>query len=254
MAKSMEERSSAGGKRPDKSRYQLKQREKIESEVFDRRTLIHISKIMKKGIVKNLDYPVSTGKEANIFAATAPSGSMLAVKIYKITTSPFFRKKDYIIGDPRFAKIKWNEWEVVYAFARKEFSNLEVCERAGIPAPKPLFLEGNVLVMGFLGEEGLPYPQLVQTVCEGRFLDSILENVRKLYGAGLVHADLSEYNVMMGNDGTAYFIDLGQGVVLAHPKAMEYLERDVLNILNFFKKFGFARDFAATMKFILEKD
>lgn len=243
-----EGKSSASGKKPDKYDYQLKERPKVEGAVFDRSTLIHLSKIMKKGIVNNLDYPVSTGKEAIVFKATAPSGAGVAVKIYKITTSPFLRKQDYIVGDPRFEKIKWSERDVVYAFARKEFRNLEICERAGVHAPKPVILQGNVLVMGFLGEGELPYPNLVQTVCEEKFLDRIIENTRKMYKAGLVHADLSEYNVMMGNDGTPYFIDFGQGVVLAHPKAEEFLERDVRNILNFFKKFGFGRDFDETMK------
>ncbi|VVC01342.1 RIO-type serine/threonine-protein kinase Rio1 [uncultured archaeon] len=245
-----EGKSSASGKKKDKSVRQLKQREKVEAEVFDKPTLISISKIMKKGIIANLDYPVSTGKEANIFKATAPSGASLAVKIYKITTSPFFRKQDYMVGDPRFEKIKWSEREVVFAFARKEFSNLEICEKSGVPAPKPIFLQNNVLVLGFLGEQDLPYPTLVQTVAEERFLDDILESVRKLYKAGLVHGDLSEYNVMIGNDGTAYLIDWGQGVVLAHPKAEEFLERDVRNVLNFFRKFGFAGENEKTMEWI----
>lgn len=247
-----EGKSSASGKKPDKYVYQLKERKKIESGVFDKSTLLNISKIMKKGIIDHLDYPVSTGKEAIIFKATVPSGASVAVKIYKIETSPFLKKADYILGDPRFEKIKWSELEVVYAFARKEFRNLEICENAGVNAPKPFFLEGNVLVMGFLGEGELPYPTLVQTVCEERFLDKIIENVRKMYKAGLVHADLSEYNIMMGTDGTPYLIDFGQGVVLAHPKAEEFLERDVKNVLNFFRKFGFGRDFEEVMKRIRE--
>ncbi len=245
-----EGKSSSSGKKPDKYVHQLKERKKIESGVLDKSTLINISKIMKKGLIGHLDYPVSTGKEAVIFKATTPSGASVAVKIYKIETSPFLHKQDYILGDPRFEKIKWSEREVVYAFARKEYKNLEICEGAGVPAPKPVFLEGNVLVMGFLGEGELPYPTLIQTVCEEKFLDVIIGNIRKMYKAGLVHADLSEYNIMVGNDGTPYLIDFGQGVVIAHPKAEEFLERDVRNVLNFFKKFGFDRDFESALKSI----
>ncbi|MEW6528899.1 MAG: serine protein kinase RIO [Candidatus Micrarchaeota archaeon] len=236
-------KSSGCKKKPLKEDYQLKEREKIEEQVFDRRTLLHISKIIKKGIISNLDYPISTGKEANIFKATTPSNISVAVKIYKIATSPFFKRKEYIFGDPRFKNIKLNERDIVYLFARKEFRNLEICERAGVNAPKPFFLEGNVLIMSFLGEGGLPYPKLVHTVCEEHFLDAIIENIKKMYKAKLVHADLSEHNIMIANDGTPYLIDFGQGVVLSHPKAEEFLERDVKNIVNFFKKFGFVRDF-----------
>lgn len=245
-------KGSGTKKKPLKEVHQLKERQKIESEVFDRRTLMHISKIMRKGIINNLDYTISTGKEANVFKATTPAGTSVAVKIYKITTAPFFRKEDYLIGDPRFKNIKWNEKEIVYLFARKEFSNLELCERAGVSAPKPFFMDGNVLVMSFLGEADLPYPQLVQTVCEERFLDDIIENMRKMYVAKLVHADLSEYNVMIANDGKAFLIDFGQGVVLSHPMAEKFLERDVLNILNFFRKFGFDRDAEKVLRYIRE--
>ncbi len=240
-------KSSRTKKKPLKENYQLKERQKIEEEVFDKRTLLHISKIMKKGIISNLDYPVSTGKEANIFKATTPSGANVAIKIYKIMTSPFFRKQKYILGDSRFKNIRWNEREVVYLFARKEFSNLEICEQAGVNAPKPFFLEGNVLVMSFLGENGLPYPQLIQTVCKECFLDAIIQNIQKMYKAKLVHADLSEYNIMIAKNKIPYLIDFGQGIVLSHPKAEEFLERDVKNILNFFKKFGFTRDFKETL-------
>lgn len=250
MAKS--EKSSASGKKPDKYDYQLKERQKIESEVFDKHTLINISKIMKKGIIEHMDYMVARGKEANVFRATTPSGAAVAMKIYKTETSPFLSKQDYILGDPRFEKIKWSEKDVVEAFVRKEFRNLELCESAGVHAPKPIFLIGNVLVMSFLGEGDLPYPQLIQTICEERFLDSILEDVKKMHKAGLVHADLSEYNVMVSPDGVPYLIDFGQGVVLAHPKAQEFLERDVRNVLNFFRKFGFGRDFDETMKKMLD--
>ncbi|MFA5077731.1 MAG: serine protein kinase RIO [Candidatus Micrarchaeia archaeon] len=238
------------GKRPDKYVHQLKERQKVESDVFDRRTLLHVSKLIKKGVLSNLDYPVSTGKESIVFKATAPSGAPLAVKIYKISTSIFSRKGDYIKGDPRFEKIKWSEKDVVYAFAKKEFKNLEICEKAGVHAPKPVILEGNAVVMDFLGDEKLPYPRLIQTICEERQMRMVLEDMRKLYRAGLVHADLSEYNILVANDGTTWLIDWGQGVPLAHPKALEFLERDVRNVLSYFRKFGFGMDFEEALKFI----
>ncbi|MDD5337775.1 MAG: serine protein kinase RIO [Candidatus ainarchaeum sp.] len=241
------------GKRPDKYIHQLKERAKVESDVFDRRTLLHVSKLIKKRILANLDYPVSTGKESIVFKATAPSGAALAVKIYKITTSIFSRKGDYIKGDPRFEKIKWNEKDVVYAFAKKEFKNLELCEQAGVRAPTPIILEGNAVVMGFLGGEKLPYPKLIQTICEERQLNMVLEDVKKLYAAGLVHADLSEYNILVANDGTTYMIDWGQGVPLAHPKALEFLERDVRNVLSYFKKFGVGMDFEEALAYVKSK-
>jgi serine/threonine-protein kinase RIO1 len=79
-------------------------------------------------------------------------------------------------------------------------------------------------------------------------LDSILDDVRKMHRAGLVHADLSEYNVMMGD--VPYLIDFGQGVVLRHPHAERFLERDVAIILKYFAKYGVRRDLEKTLKWI----
>ena len=69
-----------------------------------------------------------------------------------------------------------------------------------------------------------------------------------MYTANLVHADLSEYNIMMGT--IPYLIDFGQGVILSHPNAENYLERDVAIILKYFDKRGIKRDFGKTMEWI----
>ena len=244
MAKKVSKR-----KRPPKEVHQLKERLKIESEVFDRHTLLRLSKLMKKGIIDTVDYPISTGKEANVFRATSRDGTYLAVKIYKIETTHFFRRGEYLEGDPRFKKIKHSDKEIVKAFARKEFKNLEICEREGVHAPRPYYLLDNVVVMGFLGENGLPYPtmDMVGPLHGKKDLDSILEDMGRMYKAGLVHADMSEYNVMIGD--VPYLIDFGQGVVKGHPNAEKFLERDVKIILKYFKKHGIKKD----LKKVLER-
>ena len=236
-------------KRPSKDEFLLKERNKIESEVFDKQTLTILAKIIKKGIIKTVDFPISTGKEANVFRATNQEGKFIAVKVYKMETAPFFRKEEYLEGDPRFKKIKGSDKEVVLAFARKEFKNLQICERAGVHTPKPLYLEKHVLLMSFLGEEGLPYPTLnVLNILTEQDAESILEDVRKMYHAGLVHADLSEYNILRGV--VPYLIDLGQGVILSHPRAEEFLARDLRNILRYFEKRGIKREFEEVLKWV----
>ncbi|MBI5047100.1 serine protein kinase RIO [Candidatus Micrarchaeota archaeon] len=234
-------RSVGKRKKPLKEDYQLKERSKTESEVFDKNTLLVLSKMIKKGIVRTVDYPISTGKEANVFRATTAREEFVAVKIYKTETSPFFRREDYLEGDPRFDKIKHSDREIVRAFARKEFKNLEICAKAGVRAPKPYFMIDNVLVIQFLGEEGLPYPtmNLIGPIHGEKDLVSILEDIKKMYAAGLVHADLSEYNIMIGNE--PYLIDFGQGVILRHPNSEKFLERDVSIVLRYFEKRGIGK-------------
>jgi len=238
-------------KAPPKEEYVLKEKEKLESYVFDKRTLLLLSAMIKKNILKSIDYPISTGKEANVFRATTPNGDFVAIKIYKITTTGFERNIAYLEGDPRFKMIKHNKREIVKLFAKKEFKNLRICEKIGVHAPKPVFISENIVVMEFLGEEGVPYATMDITGPRGESdLDSILEDIKKMYKAGLVHADISQYNIIMAP--APHLIDFGQGVVLGHPKAEEFLKRDVKNILDYFARFGIKRDFEKTMKWIYE--
>ena len=163
------------------------------------------------------------------------------MKVYKIETAAFFRRKEYLEGDPRFSRIKPQSKEWVYAFAQKEFKNLRICEQANVHAPRSVYWEKNIVVMEFLGEGGLPYQtmNIVHPRSE-KDLKSVLEDIRRMYKAGLVHADISEYNLLLGD--VPYFIDWGQGVVTRHPNAERFLARDVENVLKYFGKFGYKRE------------
>lgn len=235
-------------KRPLKEKKQLKEQWGIEEGVFDKKTLLTVARIIKKGIIDSLDYCVSTGKEANVYRATKGNEN-LAVKIYKIETTGFARRGKYLRGDSRFKNIKWNERSITYAFARKEFKNLEIAERAGVHAPKPYYVENNVVVMSFLGEGGLPYQKLKDAkIVREEDVEGILNDIRKMYRIGFVHGDISEYNVLLGD--VPYLIDFSEGVVKGHPLFEELLERDVRNILNYYEKNGIKREFEKTMGWI----
>ncbi len=236
-------------KRPLKEKYVLKERIKTESKVFDRPTLFVLLNLIKKKIISTVDYPISTGKEANVFRATTPDNAFVAVKIYKMETAPFLRKSSYIDGDPRFERVKGSDRTVVEAFARKEFKNLRLCQKALVNSPKPYYVQRNVLVMSFLGEGGLPYPRLnsVGHASEND-LESILSDIRKMYKSGLVHADISSYNILLGN--VPYIIDFGQGVILRHPNAEDFLKRDVKNILDYFSILGITKDAENVLEWI----
>ena len=212
----------------------MQEDKKIEQLVFDNRSLYTLNRLVKKGIIDYLENPISTGKEAVVFRARSGE-NFLAVKIYKIETSKFVNKQEYLEGDPRFSLVKRTPTEIVYAFTRKEFKNLQIAEKAGVHSPSPFFQERNVIVMSFLGEQGVPYPQLYRASgIEEEHFYSIIEDVKKLYKAGLVHADLSEYNILLGD--VPYLLDFAQGVVLKHPLAMEFLKRDVRNVVSFFNR------------------
>ncbi len=240
-------------KLPAREEKQYKEKRKLESAVFDVKTLQLLSNFIKKKIVKSIDYPMATGKEADVFRASTETG-YLAVKIYRIETSNFLKMQDYMLGDPRFSNMKKNKWDVVFAWTKKEFRNLSLFEEFGINAPRPIAFKKNVLIMDFIGEEGVPDSTLKQmgTETPEKTLESLLGFVKKLYKNSLVHADLSEYNILM-HMGEPYIIDVGQAVLLNHPKAEEFLERDVRTLLKYFKNHGVTKDEGEVLKWVRDR-
>ena len=211
-----------------------------EGEVFDRKTLMTIYKFMKRKLVDRVHYPVSTGKEGNVFYATDPDGDPLALKIYRTSTSTFKRVATYIEGDPRFRGITGNRWKFIYAWASKEFSNLERYYDAELPVPEPVAVDQNCLLMEYVGDETGPAPQLKDVELDDptdtydEVISFIIDGWRD---AHLVHGDLSEYNILM-EGGEPVFIDVGQAMTADSFNAKDLLDRDIRNINRFFKNRG----------------
>jgi len=77
--------------------------------------------------------------------------------------------------------------------------------------------------------------------------------MRRLYAAGLVHGDLSEYNLIV-YEGELFVIDLGQAVTVHHPNAGEFLERDCRNVAAFFSRQGVETDTTSLRRFVTEPE
>ncbi len=216
----------------------------VFADVFDTATLMALYELAKKGYIDAMGGSVSTGKEANIFHAISKKNDTLeiAVKIYMISTANFNAMKEYILGDPRFTGIKQSRKDIILAWARKEFKNLKRADEAGVRVPKPYIAKRNILLMEFIGKDGIPMPQLKDVKLTEKeaqnIFNQIVKYMRLLYSrAGLIHADLSEYNILVDmNDMSPVIIDMGQSVMIDHFNAETFLRRDVDNIARFFKK------------------
>jgi len=211
-------------------------------EVFDRATLMSLYDLLNRGIIDEMLGVISAGKESRVYWAKSHEGD-LAVKIY-LTSSMEFRKSilQYIAGDPRFEGVKRETRHLIYTWALKEYKNLEEALRAGVRVPRPIKAHRNILVMEFIGEEGVPAPLLKECTLSmeeaKEIFEEVLNFIKLLYTkAEIVHADLSEFNMMLWN-GKCYLIDFGQAVSIKHPLAHEYLIRDLKNVIRFFSENG----------------
>lgn len=211
-------------------------------EVFDTRTAMTIYELMRKKVINRMNGVISSGKEARVYLAYTFKGNEVAVKIY-LTATAEFRKgiMKYITGDPRFPAIPSDIRKLIYLWTRKEYRNLKKMYDAGVSVPKPIYALNNVLVMEFIGRNGVRYPLLKEIWHElskeelEKIYEQVIDNLNKIVcKAKLVHADLSEFNIMVKDDLSIVIIDVSQAVSLEHPNALDFLERDIRNIYRFF--------------------
>lgn len=214
---------------------------KVVEGVIDPPTLKSLYKLLNRGTIKSLHGAISTGKEANVYRGVDGNDKSVAVKIYRMSTAETDYMLEYIVGDSRFKKVGRRNRVLIPQWATKEYKNLSRYCEAGVRVPKPIGIERNVLVMEFIGDqdENLPAPLLKNSEVDDPvgIFDDIIEMVETGYReAKLVHADLSEYNILWY--GEPVFIDVSQGVLRTHPNAKKYLLRDIQNIINYFAKLG----------------
>lgn len=217
---------------------------KTLDEVFDTSTLLSIEKLISDRILDYIDFPISTGKEGNVFLGITPDEKPVAVKIYRISTATFKHMTQYLQGDPRFKSIHKSRRDITYAWTSKEWKNLELLQNIGVKAPKPIKKNNNVLVMEFIGEGRQPAPLLkdIEIKNPEKTFKTIITAITKMYQkASLIHSDLSPFNILYQNE-TPYIIDLGQGVLLDHHNADTFLRRDITNIVTYFKKYQIQED------------
>lgn len=232
-------------KRLDALRFRIKDKadRATVDQVLDPRTIRILSKIVNQGHISEIHGCVSTGKEANVYQATTESGEDRVIKIYKTSILIFKDRDKYVQGEFRFRRgyCRSNPRKLVQTWAEKEMRNLSRIYQAGIPCPKPYLLKGHVLLMDMIGRDGLPAPLLKNAVVKDQarycaiYLKLVVYMRRLFQDCKLVHADLSEFNVILLDD-EIYIIDVSQSVEHDHVMALEFLRKDCSNVNDYFSK------------------
>ncbi len=196
---------------------------------LDEQSQMAVYRLLNRGVIAKLGHPIREGKESIVIHAIAPDDRELAVKVHTARVFLGREKKQYIFGDWRFRHAKRHiVLRTEEIWAEKEFRNLARLEKARVPAPRPVGFEQNIVVMTFVGKNGVAARQLseVQTFDRNRIAAKILTAVQDLVlRAGLVHGDLSSYNILLWKGGPV-LIDLSQAVLTSHPEAGRLLIQD----------------------------
>jgi RIO kinase 1 len=246
---------------PSHSRSADKSERATSEQVLDPRTRMILLQMINRGVVSEVNGVISTGKEANVYHAMSITTSLegdsapasvsqevhIAIKVYKTSILVFKDREKYVTGEFRFRQgyNKGSNRAMVKVWAEKEWRNLKRIYVSGIPCPEPVYLRLHVLGMSFIGDsKGIPAPRLKDVEFTGknpqlRWRDVYIELVaymRILYQVcKLVHADLSEYNVLYQND-RCWVIDVSQSVEHDHPRSLDFLRMDIKNVSDFCRR------------------
>ncbi|WP_377154619.1 PA4780 family RIO1-like protein kinase [Roseateles sp. UC29_93] len=214
--------------------------------------------LIEEGLIDTVVRQLMSGKEALVYVVRCGDETRCA-KIYKEATQRSFRQAvDYTENrktkNSRQARAmakgtKFGRQAQEAAWQNAEVDALYRLAGAGVRVPQPYnFMDGVLLMELVVDEHGDAAPRLndvMFTAEEARTHHrSLLGEVVRMLGAGVVHGDLSEFNILLAGDGPV-IIDLPQAVDAAgnnHAKRM--LLRDVNNLRDFFG--GFAPDLLST--------
>ena len=197
---------------------------------FDAYDLLALSDLVAKGALNAIGERIGVGKESVVYQAF---GDMpLAIKFHRQGRTSFKHVRRVRHNFPNKSKVPW-----LYTASLAARHEHQIMEKLWpeVSIPRPVAVSRHVLAMEFVRGPPLNRIALSDPVDE---LDLILAEVAKALCRGVIHADLSEFNILVAKSGPK-IIDWPQAVEVTHPHARELLERDLSNVLRFFeRKYG----------------
>ena len=204
--------------------------------------------LVEDGLIDAVIRQLMSGKEAMIFVVRC-GGAIRCAKVYKEANKRSFRQAvDYTEGRKTKNSRRARAMEKGTRYGRKvqeeawqsaEVDALYRLAAAGVRVPAPYNFHEGVLLMELVTDaHGEPAPRLNDLEFSAEealtYHALLMQEVVRMLSAGIVHGDLSEYNILLGAAGPV-IIDLPQAVDAAgNNHARDMLERDVANLTNYF--------------------
>lgn len=195
--------------------------------VFGGYDTLALATLTRKGTISALGTQIGEGKESVVYDALGLGP--VVIKFHRVGGRSFSSarlNREYMPEDGHCP------WLIASKkSAEREYLALTTLHPA-VSVPLPIDQNRHTVVMSLVNGQNLNRCRLDEP---GAVLDEILENVQKAYRAGVIHADLSEYNILM-EDGKCVIIDWPQWMETGHQNAQAILERDIDNILTYFQR------------------
>ncbi len=207
--------------------------------------------LIDEGLIDSVERQLMSGKEATVYVVRA-GGEVRCAKVYKEATQRSFRQAvDYTenrkVRNTRTARAMAKGTRFGRDAQESNWQSAEVdalyrLAAAGVRVPRPHnFCDGVLLMELVVDEHGQAAPRLADVEFSAEqaraYHATLLAEVVRMLWVGVVHGDLSEFNVLLGADGPVV-IDLPQAVDAAgNNHAARMLLRDVANLRDFFARF-----------------
>lgn len=211
-----------------------------------------LAPLVDQGVIDEVVRPLMSGKEAQVFVVRS-RGEILIAKLYKASDQRSFKHRaQYVEGrkvrnsrDQRAMerRSRYGKEQIEQAWRSSEVDTLYRLRAAGVRVPEPRDFVDGVLLMELVSDAaGRPAPRLadVELVpAEARDLFRVLlSEIARMLCAGVVHGDLSDFNILLGSGGPV-IIDFPQSVdASGNPHARKLLLRDVDNVTSFLARWA----------------
>ena len=208
-----------------------------------------LNTFIKRGLIKAIGNKLGVGKEGDVFTVLLTNNREAVLKFHKLGRTCFTRGKRYrlYLADKRH--ISW-----LYASrltAEREFQVLNDLYPV-VKVPEPIDQNRHAIIMGKWDGVELKRVDLTKLGVDiERLFWDIVEEIKKMYHIGYVHGDLSEFNILINEEGDFLIIDFPQAIEVREDKVVldmlpgefkmdieYYLKRDIGNVLRYFKKYG----------------
>ncbi|MCK5588436.1 MAG: serine/threonine protein kinase [Candidatus Lokiarchaeota archaeon] len=207
-----------------------------------------LNALVRANTIEAIGMPIGVGKESDVYEALTPEKRSVAIKFHRLGRISFRqtrRLRSYTAGRKHLSWLQESQ-----IAARREYVALKRIHPVISSVPEPIGQNRHCVAMELI--EGEELSNILEIEEPTAILTEIIEIVKTIFrSCEIIHADLSEFNILVTPELTPIIIDWPQWANNKHPNAEAMLKRDISNVLTFFKKrFEIYEDLIKVQNFI----